>query len=93
MAIETDVPARTRLYTTTTARTADAARAIGDDPDLTTDHGVLMDFVTDSGLLVATLSPLVDGYVPSGSSVPYAVTNLSGGTTVVTVILTYLRTE
>jgi hypothetical protein len=93
MDITTSVPCRLRIYTTTTARTADAARAIGTDPDLATDHGVLFDFVTTASLLTATLSPLVDGYVPSGSAAPYALTNLSGGTTTIDVSLTYLRTE
>lgn len=93
MAITTSVPARLRIYTTTAARAADAARDVGVDPDLTTDHGLLFEFATADVLLTATLSPLVDGFIPAGSLAPYALTNLSGGTTPIDVSLTYLRTE
>lgn len=92
--IETDVPARVRVYTTAAKRTADASRPIGTDP--TGDHGVVLDFVTTGSLLAADLSPTVDGWQNEstpGSSVPIAVQNLSGATDTVAVTFTYIQTE
>lgn len=91
--IATDVEARLRLYDTTGHRTSDISRPIGTDPTLTADHGLLFEFVTTATLLSASLSPLVDGYCPSGIAVPYSLTNLSGSTTAVEVTLAWLRTE
>lgn len=85
--------ARLRLYSSTAARLADSGRVAGTDPDTATDHGLFFEFVSDPGLLDAVLSPMVDGYCPSGVTVPYALTNLSGGIQAVTVTLTYVRTE
>lgn len=94
--IETDVPARVRLYTTQAKQIADASRIVGIDP--TGDHGVMLDFVTFDGatpVLSADLSPTVDGFdgsvSPSGS-VFITITNLSGATDTVTVTLSYSRT-
>lgn len=88
-----NVGARLRLYASIAQRLADAGRAVGTDPDITTDHGLFFDFVAGDGILSAVLSPLVDGYCPSGVSVPYAVTNLSGGTASIEVTTTWVRTE
>lgn len=90
--IETDVAARVRVYDSTTSRTADASRAIGTDP--TSPHGVILDFVTTASVLSWWLNPLVDGYTADASTtVPVAVTNLSGASDTVTVTLTYVRSE
>lgn len=91
--IETSAPCRTRLYASTAQRTADAARPVGTDPPQDEDHGLFFEFVSDSGIPEAVLSPMVDGYCPAGISVPYAITNMSGGTTVLDVTLTFIRTE
>ncbi len=91
LTIQTDRVARVRLYTTTTARDADTARAFGTDP--TGNHGCMFDFLTQTGTLTWDLSPMVDGFVSSGTAVPYAITNLSGATSTVAVTLGVLRTE
>lgn len=90
--IETDVAARVRLYDSAASRTADASRPIGTDP--TGRHGVILDFVTTQAALSWWMNPVVDGYTADAStSVPVAVTNLSGGAHTVTVTLTYVRSE
>lgn len=92
--LETSVPARVRLYDTIANRDADAARAIGDDP--VGDHGLVLEYITATGLLAATLSPAVDGYSLESTPdihIPYRITNLSGGTSPVTVTLTWQKTE
>lgn len=94
--IETDVPARIRLYTTTAKQSADLGRVIGEDP--VGDHGVMFDFVTYPGatpLLSADLSPTVDGFdgsVSPNGLVPITFMNLSGATDTITVTLSYSRT-
>lgn len=56
--IRTNKKARVRAFATPGDRSADLARALGTDP--TGDHGVMLDFLTDSDL-AWRLSPLVDG--------------------------------
>jgi hypothetical protein len=92
--IVTSVPARVRLYSTTAKRDADAARAIGEDP--TGDHGLMLEYITATGLLSAALSPMVDGYSLEATptkDIPYSITNLSGGSSPVTITLTWQKTE
>lgn len=93
--IQTSVPARVRLYNSTTSRTADinAARPIGTDP--TGPHGVLLDFTTNTANLNWPMSPTVDGYVETGggTSVPYYITNLNSVAAVVEVTLIWIQTE
>lgn len=90
--VETDVEARVRMYDSVASRTADAGRAIGLDP--VGAHGVILDFVTTPTVLSWWLNPVVDGYTVAGDdTVPMLVTNLSGGTTVVNVTLTWTRSE
>lgn len=90
LSVTVDKASRVRLYTTSSARTADASRAPGTDP--TGDHGVMLDLVfTGAGTL--TLSPTVDGFLPSGSSVPYSIQNRDAATGTVTANLTWVRTE
>jgi hypothetical protein len=88
--IETDRACRVRLYTTSAKRTADAARSVGTDP--TGDHGLMFEFVA-TGAVDYDLSPLVDGYCPTGTDVYYAIENRSGSTSTVEVILGWIRTE
>ena len=90
--VETDIPARIRVYDSATSRTADASRPIGTDPEGV--HGVLFELVTITDSLVWWLSPVVDGYTADASdTVPLAITNLSGGTDTVTIIFTWVRSE
>lgn len=86
--VQTDRAARVRLYTTTTARDADESRAAGTDP--ADNAGVLMDVVTTGDMLTISLSPVVDGWLASGTSVPISITNRSGSTSTVVVTLTYV---
>jgi len=94
MHIQTDVPARVRVYTTAAAQAADATRPVGTDPAAGT--GVILDYVTTTSVLAADLSPFADGAsmesVPT-TAIPVTVTNLSGATHTVTVTLTYIETE
>jgi len=90
--VETDIPARVRIYDSTDKRTADASRGIGTDP--TGVHGVILDLVTTEANLSWWLSPVVDGYTSDANdTVPLAITNLSGSTDTVTVTVTWVRSE
>ena len=90
--VETDIPARVRIYDSTDKRTADASRGIGTDP--TGVHGVILDLVTTEANLSWWLSPVVDGYTSDATdTVPLAITNLSGSTDTVTVTVTWVRSE
>lgn len=89
-ALVADRACRVRFYTTSALRLADADRDPGEDPVY--EHGVMGDFVfTGPGQLTA--APMIDGFVPSGISVPYAIQNLSGGSSTVRVDFTWIRTE
>lgn len=94
IALKTDRPARVRIYATAAQQAADAARPVGTDP--TGNHGLLLEYVTTSGMLEAVLSPMVDGAsmeVTPSNNIPVTVTNLSGSAATVQVDLTYMRTE
>lgn len=91
--VELDRPARIRLYASVAQRTADLSRPIGTDPDLESDHGLFFEFASADTLLSAQLSPQVLGYCPTGTQVPWAITNLDTDTGTVTATLTYVRTE
>lgn len=94
LAVETDVPARVRLYATTAHQAADSARGIGVDPE--GNHGVYLDVVTTSEVLTVVTSPAVDGVSmadPPTADIPVTITNLSGGTAAVTATFTWIRTE
>lgn len=90
----TSAPARVRLFSTSAAQTADAARSIGVTP--TGNHGVVMDATTTSGLTSYVLSPMVHGAdmktTPDGV-IPITVTNLGTATAAITVTLVYVDTE
>lgn len=91
--VTTNRPARVRLYTSTTQRTLDLSRPSTDDPDLESDHGLLLEVLTETGFLSMELSPAVDGYCPTGVAVPWAVQNKDAGSGIVTVTLRWVRTE
>lgn len=52
-------PCRWRCYQTVAQRAADASRALGDLPDVETNHGLLLELVFDTDLLTIDLSPAV----------------------------------
>jgi hypothetical protein len=86
---------RVRLYQTAAARTADAARPIGTDPE--TAAGVIADlvFTALSGLTIIC-QPRIPGENHDGpvtSTIYYAITNMSGGTQTVQATFTRVITE
>lgn len=92
--IKTSSPARVRLYDSDAGQAGDVARAIGVDPG--DGSGVILEFVSTSGLLTATLSPLVSGtsteFTPS-KRIPITVTNTDTSSTPITVTLTWIEEE
>lgn len=89
--VQTNRPARVRLYVNAIKRDADENRPAGTDP--TGDHGLFLDVVTTPDLLTITLAPLAYGFVETGSAVPITITNMDSGAGEVVVTLTYVRTE
>ena len=87
--ITTNYPCRVCLYTSTAKRDADITRPIGTDP--TGNHGLLFEFISSTELLSADLSPLVDGFADT-ASIPYSLTNLSGATQTISVMLNHVKT-
>ncbi len=85
--VVTNRPARVRLYYTTDDRNADISRTPGDIPADTV--GVFLDLVTYAGALSFPLTPVIQGFLDSGTAVPYAIQNLSGETSAVTVTFSY----
>lgn len=90
--VVTDVPARVRAYPSDAYRDADRARPIGTDPDQETDHGVLMEVITATGMLTVITSP-APAIFASTSTLYFEITNLNGSASVVNVTLHYLRLE
>jgi len=89
--IQTSHAAWVRLYVDTSSRTADAARLQSVDP--APDAGVVAETITATGTTV-NFGPAVMGYTSNAStSLPLAVTNLSGGSASITVTLTLLQLE
>lgn len=91
--ISSDVACWLRLYATSAARTADAGRAITVDP--TAGTGVLAEFIF-TGSITIPVSPAMwlqnlDSTV--ASTIYYAVTNQSGGTTAITLTFTVVTEE
>jgi len=66
LSVETDVPARVRLYMSEAYRAADAGRPMGVDPE--GDHGVIADFVTVAGVLYLSTSPVPLGFSMADSA-------------------------
>ena len=84
--VTTNVPARVRLYVDNASMLADAVREVGTDP--ADGAGVLLDVVTSADLLAMNLSPLVDGWLATGTDVSATITNLAATSQVVAVTLT-----
>lgn len=90
--IETDYPARVRVYDSLEKQTLDKFRPIGQDPK--GNHGVILDFATTQEDLMWWLNPVVDGYVTDNTNnVPITVTNISGCQNFITLSLTWIRSE
>lgn len=89
--IQTNVPARIRLYYSLSSMVADESRPIGIYPS--GDHGVVLDFETDDDL-DWSLIPAVLGYVETvGDEVPWTITNLHTAPTSITVNFLWLQIE
>ena len=86
-----DRACRIRLYTTSAKRTADEDRNIGTVP--VGDHGLIFEYVATGAFTDLDLSPVVDGFCPSGTDVYYAIENRTTGTSTVAVTFGYLRSE
>lgn len=91
--IETNRPARVRIYPTEAQRNADMPRGIGVKPF--GNHGRLLEVVTDVGLLDLTLSPVVDMTSVDETDERFYihVTNLDDAVGEVDVTFYYFRTE
>lgn len=92
--VTTTVAARVRLYDRAAKQSADASRAIGTAP--TGDHGLMYEFVGSGSLLSMDTTPPVFGSSMEATpvtSIPLTVDNLSGGTTAITVTLTFFALE
>jgi hypothetical protein len=91
--IQTSAASWVRLYTDAASRTADASRTQGTDP--ASGAGVIAEVIT-TGNQSILISPGTIGFnnetLPT-TAIPIAVTNLSGGTTTITVTLTLLQLE
>ena len=89
--IETSHAAWVTLYTSTTARTADAGRLETTDP--TPGSGVLSEVIT-TGAITQLITPGTICFNSSPTATTYAkVVNKSGSTANVTVTLTYVQIE
>lgn len=91
--ITSDRAAWVRLYKNQAARTADQTRGIATDP--TPGSGVICDLLF-SGAETIDLAPIPLGgntELAPTISIPYTVTNKSGGAAAVTLTLTYVRLE
>lgn len=91
--IQTSAAAWVRLYSDSASRTADSGRSSSTDPS--PGSGVIAEVIT-SGSETILISPGTIGFnneSPVTTDIPVAVTNLSGGTTTVTVTLTIVQSE
>jgi len=89
--IQTSHAAWVRLYVDTSSRTSDATRLQSVDP--APDAGVVAETITATGTTV-NFGPAVMGYTSNAStSLPLAVTNLSGSSANITVTLSLLQLE
>lgn len=91
--IQTSAAAWVRLYTNVASRSADAARAQGDDP--ASGAGVIVETIS-TGAQTIIISPSVHGFndeTTPVNAIPIAVTNLSGSAAAITVTLTLLQLE
>ena len=91
--IQVDRAAWVRVYTSNSARSADAGRSIDVDP--TPGSGVLAEIITTAAQ-TQVLTPAVIGFnddSPVADTIYLAVTNRSGSTSTVQVTLTALKLE
>lgn len=91
--VQTSAAAWVRVYGNATQRTADAGRSQFTDPQ--PGAGVMAEVIT-AGASTVVVSPAAFGWNDDGtpsSTIPVAVTNLSGSTADITVTLTYLPIE
>ena len=89
--VETSAAAWVTLYTDTASRTADANRALTNDP--LPGSGVIAEVIT-TGNATQTISPGVIGFNTAGANATYAkIENRSGSTQSITVTLHYLQLE
>ena len=89
--IETSAAAWVTLYTDTASRTADAGRALTNDP--LPGSGVLAEVIT-TGNATQLITPGVIGFNSAGSNATYAkVVNRSGSTQSISVTLHYVQLE
>ena len=89
--VETSAAAWVTLYTDTASRTADAGRALTNDP--LPGSGVLAEVIT-TGNATQLITPGVIGFNSAGSNATYAkVVNRSGSTQSISVTLHYLQLE
>jgi hypothetical protein len=91
--LETNRPARVRLYSTMAQRDADLNRAVGIKPQL--NSGRLLEIVTYAGALTWIMNPTVDLASADKSDPTFfvSVTNLDSVTGTVVTTYTYVRTE
>lgn len=93
-AISTSAAARVRLYVDNGSAVADASRPLGIDP--APGDGVVLEYVTSATHLSGALSPMVSGAsleTPPDKNIDIVVTNLSGGSSAITVTLTFVEEE
>lgn len=91
--IQTSHAAWVRVYTDSASRTADAGRSSSTDPS--PGSGVISEVIT-AGAETILISPGAVGFNNEGTpttTIPIAVTNLSGGVATITVTLTILQVE
>jgi len=91
--INVNAAAWVRVYTSTAARTADSSRLQTQDP--LPGIGVIAEVIT-AGSALQLISPGTIGFSsesPATTSIPIAVTNLSGSTASITVTLTIVQLE
>lgn len=95
--INASAPCRIRLYATASARAADLGRAAGVAPAPGSNHGVIGDWQLDtSDKLLWICSPSAVGSnveTPVTAQIPFAIKNLSGAATSLTVTFTRLEEE
>lgn len=89
--IQTSVACWVRMYTSTTARTADSSRLEGNDP--LPGSGVIAEVIT-TGDQTVLITPATIGFTEDESNlIPLAVTNKHGSAISITVTVTLLRIE
>lgn len=91
--ISTSAASWVRLYTTSAARSQDVTRTSGQDPAYSA--GVIAEVIT-TGANTVVIAPAAFGFNDEStptSTIPIAVTNLSGNTGVITVTITLLELE